>query len=99
MHVKEINRINYACLHRVWIFASLDLVKPIIIASCSCQLRNEEGTEAEMCRTVVSYSGVITGRGGSAIGHFSLSLVQSFFKVNSAQFVINGKFLVLHETS
>ena len=44
----EINRINYACLHRVWIFASLDLVKPIIIASCSCQLRNEEGTEAEM---------------------------------------------------
>ena len=34
MHVKEINRINYACLHRVWIFASLDLVKPIIIASC-----------------------------------------------------------------
>ena len=29
----EIDRINYACLHRVWIFASLDLEKPIIIAT------------------------------------------------------------------
>ena len=70
----------YACLHRVWIFASLDLVKPIIIVSCSCQLRNEEGTEAEMCPTVVSYSGVITGGGRSSIGHFSLSLVNSLCK-------------------
>ena len=69
----------FACLHRVWIFASLALGKPIIIASFSCQLRNEE-TEVEMCPTVVSYSGVITGGGGSAIGHFSLSLVNSLCK-------------------
>ena len=47
--------------------------------SCSYQLRNKEGTGAEMCPTVVSYSGVFTGGGGSAIGHFSLSLVNSFF--------------------
>ena len=54
---------NYGDLggcYLVWIFASLALVKPIIIASFSCQLRNEE-TEVEMCPTVVSYSGVITG--------------------------------------
>ena len=70
----------YACLHRVWIIACLDLLKPIIIASFLCQLRNEEETEAEMCPTVVSYSGVITGNGGSAIGHFSLSLVNSLCK-------------------
>ena len=56
----EINRI-LCLLTQSWIFASLDLVKPIIIASCSCHLRNEEETGAEMCPTVVSYSGVITG--------------------------------------
>ena len=60
----------YACLHRVWIIACLDLLKPIIIASFSCQLRNEEETEAEMCPTVVSYSGVITGAVGQLLAIF-----------------------------
>ena len=60
----------YACLHRVWIFASLDLVKPIIIASCSCQLRNEEGTEAESVPQLFLILGLLLGAVGQLLAIF-----------------------------
>ena len=43
------------------------------IASCSCQLRNEEGTEAEMCPTVTLFLilGLLLGAVGQLLAIFS----------------------------